>query len=72
MTFEIKAVPKSSKAEIIEGAYVLKVKVPAVAEKGKANAAIVELVAEAFGVPKKNVQVLRGITAPQKTIQVLL
>ena len=72
LTLDIKAIPKSSKDEIVDGAAVLKVKVTAAPEKGKANAAIVDLLAHAFGVPKKNVQVLRGETSSHKTIEVLL
>jgi uncharacterized protein len=72
LILEIKAIPKSSKDEIVEGAAVLKVKVTAAPEKGKANAAIVDLLAHAFGVPKRNVQVLRGETSSQKTVEILL
>ena len=68
----VKAVPKSSEnvvAGVLEhGGF--KVKVTAPPEKGKANAAICEVLAKAFGVSKSNVVVLRGETASQKLIEI--
>ncbi len=49
---------------------VLKVKVTAPPEKGKANAAVCELVAAAFGVARRNVEILRGETSTNKQIRV--
>jgi uncharacterized protein len=74
LTIDIKVIPKSSKNEIVglldNGA--LKVKITAAPEKGKANAAICALLANQFGVPKKNVRILRGETSPLKQVAVQL
>jgi uncharacterized protein len=70
ITIEVKAIPKSSRNEIVglldNGA--LKLKITAAPEKGKANDAICGLLAQEFGVSKKNVRVTRGQTSPAKRI----
>lgn len=48
----------------------IRVKVAAPPEGGKANKAIVRLVAEALGVPKHDVEILRGHATPLKTVAV--
>ena len=44
----------------------LKLSVQAPAEKGKANAAVVTLVAETFGLAPSDVSIVRGQTSPDK------
>jgi uncharacterized protein len=70
----LKVIPKSANNEIVglldDGS--LKVKVTAVPEKGKANAAVCELLANEFGVPKKNVQIVRGETSAHKELLIRL
>lgn len=68
----VKAIPKAARCEILIADDVVKVKVTAAAEKGKANAAICELLATEFGVPNGNVRVLRGATAARKLVEILL
>jgi uncharacterized protein (TIGR00251 family) len=66
----LKAVPKSSKNEVVglleDGA--LKIKIAAAPEKGKANAAICEFLAAEFGVPKRNVEIVKGETSSTKHV----
>jgi uncharacterized protein len=50
---------------------VLRVRVNAVPDKGKANAAVVALLARALGVPKSAVSVASGETARMKTLAVV-
>ena len=68
----LKVVPKASRDEIVglldDGA--LKVKVTAAPDRGKANAAVCEILADAFGVPKRNVEILRGETSHTKQVRV--
>jgi uncharacterized protein (TIGR00251 family) len=68
----LKVVPKASRDEIVglleDGA--LKVKVTAAPDRGKANAAVCELLAETFGVPKRNVEILRGETSHTKQVRI--
>jgi uncharacterized protein YggU (UPF0235/DUF167 family) len=49
---------------------VLRVRVNAVPDKGKANAGVVALLAKALGVPKSAVAVVSGETARLKTLDV--
>jgi uncharacterized protein len=50
---------------------VLRVRVNAVPDKGKANAAVVALLAKALGVPKSAISVVSGETARLKTLDVV-
>lgn len=68
--FSVKVVPKSARDEIagwLDG--VLKVRVRAAPEKGRANAAVEELLAGALGLPRRAVRVVAGHTAPRKTVE---
>jgi len=49
---------------------VLRVRVKAVPDKGKANAAVIALVAKALGVPRSRISVAAGETARLKTLAV--
>jgi uncharacterized protein (TIGR00251 family) len=74
VAIELKVIPKSSKNEVtgLLDNGVLKVKITAAPEKGKANAAICAFLAAEFGVPKKNVRIVRGETSPMKQIVIEL
>ena len=54
-----------------DGTAVLRLRVSAVPDKGKANAAVVALVAKALGVPKSPVSVTSGETSRLKTLAVM-
>ena len=53
-----------------DGSAVLRVRVTAVPDKGKANAAVIALLAKALGVPKSAVTLVSGDTARLKTIAI--
>jgi uncharacterized protein (TIGR00251 family) len=71
----VKAAPKASRDAIlgvmptVDG-HALKVAVTAPADKGKANEAVVALVAEAFRVPKRAVSVIAGTTDRSKLLRI--
>jgi len=69
--FSVKVVPRSSKTSIagILGG-MLKVKLAAAPEKGKANESLVEFLADTLGVKKNTVSITSGLTSPVKTIQI--
>jgi uncharacterized protein YggU (UPF0235/DUF167 family) len=46
----------------------LKLKVAAAPEKGKGNAAISAFLADEFGIPKRNVEIVRGETSSLKQV----
>lgn len=63
--------PKASKSEFCgEHGDRLKVRVQAPPIEGRANEALVAFLAEAFGVPRRQVLVLSGELARQKTVAI--
>jgi uncharacterized protein len=72
----VRATPNASKdaaegvGEDASGQRYLKVRVRAVPEKGKANAAIEALLAKALGLPKSAVSVEKGETQRIKTVRI--
>jgi hypothetical protein len=72
MDLRVKVIPKSSKTELAgvlaDGTW--KVKVAAVPEKGKANRALCEFIAEKLGVAKSKVRIVAGETSQLKRIRV--
>ena len=74
LTLNLKVIPKSSTNEIVgvleDGS--IRVKITAAPEKGKANAAICAYLSEIFGVPKRNIEIVRGETSPIKQIVIRL
>lgn len=49
----------------------LRVRVAAPAEGGRANAAVIEALADHFGVPRRAVTILHGMTSRSKLIEIL-
>lgn len=73
----LKVTPRASR-EAVEGLVadadgnpVLKVKVTVVAEDGKANDAVIALLAKQFGVAKSRLAIVRGATSRQKVVALL-
>lgn len=68
---QLKVSPGSSRNAIVGWmGDVLKLSVTAAPEKGRANEAVVELLAQALGVPKSRIRVLRGQAQPQKLVEI--
>jgi len=70
-TIEIHLQPGAKRNEIVgfkEG--VLCVKVTALPQKGQANRALVELIAQTLGIPKSSVDIIRGQSSRSKIIAV--
>jgi len=67
----VKVVPGASRSRVV-GPHGdrLKVQVAAPPERGRANDAVCDLFAEALGVPRRAVSVVRGATSPSKTVRV--
>ena len=67
----IRVQPKASRDAIVgehDGA--LKVAVTAPPDKGKANKAVVELLAKTLGVAKSNIELVAGTTSRDKTLAI--
>ena len=69
----VKVLPRSSVSEVAGKTEneVLRVKVHAVPEKGKANMEVCRVLSEYFGVPRSNVEIVSGHTSAQKRIRIV-
>ncbi len=67
---EIKVFPKSSREEIVEKDGRIKAYVKAPPDKGKANKALIELIAREYGVRKSDVRIVTGLTGRNKVVEV--
>ena len=71
MRIYVKVTPRAGKNEVLkisEGEY--RVKVTAPPEKGKANEAVIELLADYFDVPKSLVSIIGGKSTRVKLIEI--
>ena len=71
VVFRVKVVAGSSRTAVcglLDG--MLKVKVAAAAEKGKANDCLIDFLAEELGVKKKAIEIVKGNTNPVKQLAV--
>jgi len=70
LILKIKVAPRSSQAGIV-GQYgdALKVKLTSPPVEGKANRELVEMLAKEFGVPKKNIEIISGLSSRNKIVR---
>ena len=71
MRIEVKVFPKSSRRELTEKDGGIRAYVKAAPDKGKANKALIELIAEAYKVKKSDVKIVRGETSRNKVVEIL-
>lgn len=72
MRIEMKVVPRAKRVEVkqlTDGTWRVAVTVPA--EGGRANAAVIEALAETFNVPKTKIRIVRGLASRIKQIEIL-
>lgn len=72
MTLRVKVIPRSPRSEIAgtlaDGT--LKIRIAAPPEKGKANAELIRVLAERFGVAPSSVEIVSGHTAALKLVKI--
>jgi len=70
MKIQVKVKPNSRTEEVSQesGSYIVRVKAPP--REGKANLAVIKLLAEHFGVPKSQIRILSGFGGRNKVIEV--
>lgn len=67
----VSVLPRSSRNEVVaENCSYIKVKLKASPVKGKANAELIEFLAEKFDVPKSQVEILKGLTSREKLVRI--
>ena len=71
MKIQVKVKPNSRTEEVShEGdSFIVKVKEPP--HEGKANQAVVKLLAEHFGIPKSQVRIVSGFTSKNKVVDIV-
>ncbi len=70
-TLELKVIPNAPRNEIAGWlGSALKVKVHAPALEGRANDELLDFLAEALGIPRRNVTLLRGDKSRQKVVRI--
>jgi uncharacterized protein len=69
-TLRVRVTPRASSARVQKDGDLYKVYVTVVAEDGKANAAVIELLAKELGVPKSSLSITRGMTGRDKVIAI--
>jgi len=75
LTLTVRVTPKASRDAIVgvmatADGLALKVAVTAPADKGKANAAVIALIADAFGIAKSHITLTMGETDRRKVLRV--
>ncbi len=69
--FTVKVVPGSSRTQIAGPmGQMLKIKVAAAPEKGKANDCLIDFLAEKLGIRKNAIEIVSGHTSPVKQIRI--
>lgn len=71
ITLEVHAQPGAKRTEVagIHGGC-LKIRIAAPAIEGRANEALIAFLAQSFGVPRRNVTLLRGESGRAKTVRI--
>jgi uncharacterized protein (TIGR00251 family) len=70
MKIQVRVKPNSKTQEVSQEGNSFAVKVKEPAREGRANQAVIKLLAEHFGVPKSQVRILSGLTSKNKVIEV--
>ena len=70
MKIQVKVKPSSKTEDISREGYSFIVKVKEPPREGKANQAVIKLLAEHFGVPQSQVRILSGFRSRNKIIEV--
>ena len=71
MFINVRVVAGAKREAIVKEADGLKVYLRAPAVEGKANASLVEVLAEHFGVPRSRVRMIRGERSRQKRVELV-
>lgn len=73
--FEVTVTPKASsnriKADVVDGVLQLKVYVTVPPEDGKANKAVIELLAKELRVPKSSLTIVSGLQSRRKVVRII-
>ncbi|MBI1952677.1 MAG: DUF167 domain-containing protein [Candidatus Omnitrophica bacterium] len=72
MRIQVRVIPRARQRAVEEAPDgSLRVKVTEPADEGRANAAVIEALAEHFGLPRRLVAIVRGAKSRQKLVEIL-
>lgn len=72
VTLDLAIQPRASRSRVVgEHGDRLKVQIAAPPVDGEANAALVELLADVLGIPRRQVEITAGETGKRKTVRIL-
>lgn len=70
MIISVRVTPNAKKLEITKTGGIYRIKLDAPASGGKANARLIEVLADYFSVKKSSVRIVRGIKSRSKTVSI--
>ena len=76
MKISVKVIPNAKQNEIVEdiidllGVRILKIKVNQPPEEGRANKAVIEILADYFKVKKNSIRIIKGETSRNKIVEI--
>ena len=70
MLIEIKVIPNAKRTELVKTETGYKARLQAPPADGKANEALIELLSKEFGVPKRDIEIIKGAASRNKTVAV--
>jgi len=70
MRIDVRVIPRSSKNSIVWEEGTLKVRLTAPPVGGAANEALIALLAQCLGLPKRDIQIVHGTTGRHKTVEI--
>lgn len=68
--FNVRVTPHAKQNKVVENNGVLRVYTNVAPENGRANDAVIKLLATYLNVPKSNIKILRGLTGRDKVVSV--
>ena len=68
---QVRVIPRSSKNSIVWEEGALKVRLTAPPVDGAANEALIALLAQCLGLPKRDIQIVYGATGRHKTVEIM-
>ena len=71
MRLDVHVIPHSRKNSIVWEEGVLKVRLTAPPVDGAANKALIALLAQCLGLPKRDIRIVHGTTGRHKTVEIL-
>ena len=70
MIVNVRVTPRARVQKIVANGDILRVYTNVAPADGKANAAVIEMLAKHYGVPKSSIRIVRGETSHDKVIEI--